>query len=349
MNPSSLFEYLAVTLSGWVAALSLALPALRTNLAAFEPRSLVWPLLFGLGAYLVLTAQPIGRPRPDLAERLRRLDVDERLRRQGPERELRPMFASRLLEALLRPILDDVGGLLRTVLARFGLGGGVALERKLRIVRPEVTPAQFFGEKVASGLVGLAAFPTMTLLGIHPFGPWPLWTLGLGFAAGFLAPDWQLERRLALRRTLYLMELPTILDLLTISVSAGLALEQAISVVGRQSAGLVARELELVTREMALGHWSLVEALERMAERSGVPELTSFVSQVRATSERGLAIGQTLGTQADALRERKLLKIAEEGGKSTVKMILPVALFIMPVLFVVLLYPAAQALVHLGG
>jgi tight adherence protein C len=92
-----------------------------------------------------------------------------------------------------------------------------------------------------------------------------------------------------------------------------------------------------------------VEALEAMAERNAVPELTSFASQVRAAHEQGIPLVHTLSVQAEALREQKRLRIVEEGGKATVRMILPVALFILPVLFVVLLAPAAIELMRLGG
>ena len=99
---------------------------------------------------------------------------------------------------------------------------------------------------------------------------------------------------------------------------------------------------------MALGQRSVVEALESMAERNAVPELTTFAGQLRAAHEQGIPLVQTLSTQAEALRERKRLRIVEEGGKASVRMILPVALFILPVLFVVLLLPAAVEMVHLG-
>ena len=321
---------------------------LPLDASALEPRLLIWPLLFGLGAYLLLTAQPIGRPKPDLAERLRRLDVEERIRAEIDGRGTRRIFASALLEGILRPVLDDLGRLLRSALERFGLGGGQELERKLGIARPGVEPVQFLGEKVASALIGLGVFPLMNGLGIHPFGPWPLWVWLLGAGTGFLAPDWELERLLANRRTQTLMELPILLDMLTIAASAGLALEQALGVVARQSRGAVAQELQQVVREMALGQRSVVEALESMAERNAVPELTTFAGQLRAAHEQGIPLVQTLSTQAEALRERKRLRIVEEGGKASVRMILPVALFILPVLFVVLLLPAAVEMVHLG-
>jgi len=323
--------------------------ALTIDPSALELRVLLWPVLFGLGAYLLLTAQPIGRPKPDLAERLRRLDVDERIRAEIERQDVRPIFASRLLEGMLRPALDDLGRLLRSVLGRFGLAGGEELERKLRIARPGVEPAQFFGEKVATGLVGLAIFPLMNGLSIHPFGVWPMWLWLVGFAVGFLMPDWELDRRLTSRRTMVVMELPILLDMLTIATSAGLALEQALSVVARQSQGAVAQELQHAVREMALGQRSVVEVLEAVAARNAIPELSSFVGQLRAAHEQGIPLVQTLSTQAEALREQKRLRIVEEGGKASVRMVLPVALFILPVLFVVLLVPAAVELMHLGG
>ena len=317
--------------------------------SALEPRVLFWPVLFGLGAYLLLTAQPIGRPKPDLAERLRRLDIDERIRAELGRRDVRPIFASRLLEGMLRPVLDDVGRLVRAVLGRFGLAGGEELERKLRVARPGVEPVQFFGEKVVAGLIGFGLFPLMNGFGVHPFGVWPVWLWLVGFVAGFLAPNWQLDRRLAARRTLVVMELPIVLDMLTIATSAGLALEQALALVARQSEGAVAGELRRAVRELALGQGSVIEVLEGMAERNAVPELARAIGQLRAAHEQGIPLVQALSAQADALREQKRLRIVEEGGKASVRMIVPVALFILPALFVVLLVPAALELLHLGG
>lgn len=320
-------------------------------LDALRPRLLIWPVLFGLGAYLLLTAQPIGRPKPDLADRLRRLDVDERIRldRERGRHPARQIFASRRLEGFLRPALDDLGRLVRALLDRVGLAGGPELERRLDIARPGVEPAQFFGEKLAAGLIGFVSFPMMNGIRVHPFGSWPVWIWLAGFAAGFLAPGWDLARRLAARRAACLLELPAILDLLTIAASAGLALEQALTVVAQQSNGVIARELQRATREVALGQQSLVEALEGVAQRNAVPELTSLIAQLRAAYEQGMPLVQTLSAQAEGLREQKRLRIVAEGEKAAIRMILPVALFILPVIFVVLLVPAALELMRLGG
>jgi tight adherence protein C len=322
-----------------------------TRLAALDVRALVLPLVFGLGLYLLLTAQPVGRPKPDLGERLRSLDVDERIRQAELGRHgTRPLFASRLLEGMLRPIVEDIGRALRGVLLRLGLAGGRRLEQRLRVVRPGVDAVQFMGEKVAAGVIVAATFPFMNVLHIGPFGAWPVWVWLLGFIAGFSLPDWDLERRAARRRGLILMELPTILDMLTLATSAGMALEQALEEVARQSEGVVARELRLLTRELALGQRrNLPDALVGLTERLGVTEVDHVLGRLSAAYEQGLPLGQALPAHAQALRERQRLHIVEEGGKASVRMLLPVAVLILPVLFVVVLVPAAAELTRLGG
>jgi len=94
---------------------------------------------------------------------------------------------------------------------------------------------------------------------------------------------------------------------------------------------------------------SLTEALLALGERNGIPELTQVTSQLGSAYTQGIPLVQSLTVQAEALRERKRLRIVEEGGQATVRMLLPVAVFVMPVLFVVLLVPAAVELLHLAG
>jgi tight adherence protein C len=321
------------------------------QLTALDARVIILPLLLGLGLYLVLTALPVGRPKPDLGERLRLLDVDARMHQAelGP-REAHPLFASRLLESMLRPVIEDAGRVLRALLVRLGLAGGRELEARLRVLRPGVEPVQFLGEKVAGGLIAAATFPFMNLLHLAPFGPWPVWVWLVAFAAGFLLPDWDLQRRETQRRGLVLMELPTILDMLTLATSAGMALEQALAEVARHSEGVVAHELRLLVREMALGQRrSLRDALDGLAERLAGAEVEHVLGRMTAAYEQGLPLGQALAAHAQALRERQRLHIVEEGGKATVRMLLPVAVLILPALFVVVLVPAAAELTRIGG
>ena len=112
------------------------------------------------------------------------------------------------------------------------------------------------------------------------------------------------------------MELPTILDMLTLATSAGMALEQALEEVARQSEGVVAHELRILARELALGQRrNLPEALSGLTERLGTPEVNHILGRMSAAYEQGLPLGQTLPAQAQALRERQRLHVVEEGGK----------------------------------
>lgn len=325
--------------------------AANLHVMPLDARVVVLPLLLGLGVYLLLSTLRLGRPRPDLGERLAQLDVDERIRLAELGRHTaRPLFSSRLLENMLRPIVEDLGRGVRRVLLRVGLGGGRELEDRLRLVRPGVDLVQFMGEKVAAGVVVALTFPVMNLLRWHPFGPWPVWVWLVGFIIGYLLPDWDLDRRGARRRGIVLMELPTLLDMLTLATSAGMALEQALEEVGASNQGVVSRELRVVMRELALGQRrNLPDALAGLSERLGMPEVNHILGRMGAAYEQGLPLGTALQAQSEALRERQRLHIVEEGGKAAVRMLLPVALLILPALFVVVLVPAAAELTRLGG
>jgi len=321
------------------------------ELGALDARVVLWPLVLGLGLYLLLLSQTWLREKGDLGDRLRLMDADERLKDAEHERARTPaLFSSRLLENMLRPIVDDAGRALRGVLSRLGIAGTADLERRLRVARPGVEPVQFFGEKVAGGLILASVFPIMNVLRIHPFGPWPVWVWLIGFAIGYLLPDWDLDRRITRQRGLVLMELPTILDMLTLATSAGMALEQALEEVARHSEGVVARELRLLLRELALGQrQTLDDALRAMAERLGMPELERVIGRMGAAYSQGLPLAQALAAQAQALREQQRLHVVEEGSKASVRMLVPVAFLILPAFFVVVLVPAAAELTRLGG
>ena len=105
--------------------------------------------MLGAGLYLILTSLPFGRPKRDLGERFRRLDVDERVRvlQLGPAVGQR-LFTVRLLDNMLRPIVEDVGRGLRALVVRLGIGGGRELELRLRLMRPGVEARNSWARKL---------------------------------------------------------------------------------------------------------------------------------------------------------------------------------------------------------
>jgi tight adherence protein C len=303
--------------------------------------------MLGAGVWLIITGLPLGRPRPDLGLRLRALSSQGRLEIEAGRRGRKALFKSSALEQLLRPLLEDAGGQLNKLMLRAGIGAK-NLDRRLALGWPGMSSSQFYGQKLASGLVFLALLPLMNVMGIHPFGSWPIWACLGGFALGFTLPDWMLQERLERRRTAVVMELPTVLDLLAIAASAGMSPEQALLEVSRQMGGTLGDGLRDVVREAGLGAATHAEGLRSLAEREGVSELVSVADAWQSALEQGLPLGHAMLTLAETVRDKKRTRLLEEGGKSTVRMLFPVAVFIFPVFLVILLYPAGAELLGLG-
>jgi tight adherence protein C len=330
-----------------------------------DPRMLLWPALFALGTWLLLSELQAARARTSLIDQFARQDVDRRLREAleaelaqslgvSPERGRasgdgeRNLFPP-VVKRMLRPILADAGWLVRGVLVRFapGLAGGATLERDLRLVRPSATLGGYFAEKIGSMLLWLIIPPCLAAVG-GPQTPPALWVVAA--MVGFLLPDLDLRRRLKARRTRLVAELPAVLDQLVIATSAGLSLEQALDHTSASSDGVAADELRRLVAELGLGRWrSLQDALEGLDRRNGVPELSSLIGQLRAAHRQGAPVGQVLAAQADALRERRKAEIVEAGGRATVRMVIPIAVFVLPVLVIVILVPAGVQLLQLRG
>jgi tight adherence protein C len=303
--------------------------------------------LLAFSLWLILTSHSALRRRPDLEERLDRLTSRGRDRQEQERGDRAAVFASGALETMLRPLLDDVGRVLGRLTARLGVSP-TGLERRLALAWPGMTVAQFYGQKLATGLVFGVIFPLMNLIGIQPFGVWPLWLWVAGFAAGFALPDWTLTARLERRRAEVLAALPSAVDLVAIAASAGLSPEQALVEAGRQVEGVLGEGLRTVAREAGLGTATHGEGLRTLAEREGVPELGALADAWRLAQEQGLPLSGAMLALGDTVRDRQRTRLLEVGSQSTIRMLFPVTVFIFPVFLVVLLYPAGITLLGVG-
>lgn len=304
--------------------------------------------MFGAGLWITVTALPFARRRPSLALRLRAMTAQGRAEMEtAADGRRQSVYKSPIVGQLLGPLLEDLGGQVGRILARFGVASG-NIEDRLALAWPGMTAPQFYGQKLATGLLFLALFPFMNVAAIHPFGAWPVWSWLGGFALGFAMPDWMLQGRLEKRRTAVLMELPTALDLLAIAASAGMSAEQAIVEASRQMGGILGDGLRGVVREAGLGTATHAEGLRVLAEHESVPELVSVADAWQSALEQGLPLGAAMLSLAETVRDKKRARQMAEGGKSTVRMLFPVAVFIFPVFLVILLYPAGSELLGLG-
>ena len=160
-------------------------------------------------------------------------------------------------------------------------------------------------------------------------------------AAGVALPSSWLNRKLEERRNAILRDLPDTLDLLAISVEAGVGFEGALGIVCEHFHSPLADEFSRTLKEMELG-LPRREALQNLKRRTEVPELSNFVLAMTQADALGMPIGRVLKTQADEMRNKRRQWAREKAGKLPVKIMFPLVLFIFPPVFVVVLGPAAS-------
>ncbi len=158
-------------------------------------------------------------------------------------------------------------------------------------------------------------------------------------ALGFILPDFILTSRIRGRRERIRSELPDALDLLAVSVEAGLGLDGAVTKLTEHMRGALVDEFALTLGEMRIGE-SRHDALKKMAERVPAPEVAAFVRSVIQADQLGISLGRILRVQAADSRMRRQAAAEEKAMKAPIKMLFPTAIFIFPALFVVLLGPA---------
>ena len=162
----------------------------------------------------------------------------------------------------------------------------------------------------------------------------------LAIYVGYYLPEWVLRSRSGKRQYKIQRALPDALDLLSITVEAGLGFDAAVARVAKQEGGPLGEELHRVLQEMQLGK-GRSEALRDLGERSTVQELKSFVMAMIQADIFGISIGKVLHVQAAEMRIKRRQRAEEQAQKVPVKILFPLILCIFPSLFVVLLGPAA--------
>jgi tight adherence protein C len=198
------------------------------------------------------------------------------------------------------------------------------------------SPTTIIGAKgillVGGGICGLvagsASAPKYTLL------------LGLAFAGlGWMAPGVYLNGRVRRRQADVAAELPDALDLLSVSVEAGLGFDGAVQKLTEHMEGPLIEEFELALGEIRIGE-GRQEALKKMSERSASPEMASFVRAIIQADQLGISLGRILRVQAGDTRLKRQLLAEEKAMKAPIKMLFPTVAFIFPAMFLVVLGPA---------
>ena len=162
---------------------------------------------------------------------------------------------------------------------------------------------------------------------------------------GFYLPDLLLTSKIQRRQKEIRKAMPDALDLLTICVEAGLGFDGAMAKVYEKWDNELALALGRVIREIQLGKLRR-DALRDMADRMGIPEMTSFVAAVIQSEQLGVSMAKVLRIQADQMRIKRRQRAEEEAHKAPIKMLIPMAILIFPSICIVLMTPALLMLMR---
>lgn len=266
--------------------------------------------------------------------------VEERLRglqEQKESRMIREELQKPLWERLGKPIWKK---LVQVIGTKMTAGWSSSLQHRLvaagfplGLEPGEFAVIQFF----ASLLVG-GAFLSYGLL-----AGWDYLRVavlaGTGLVFGYLFPQVYLNVRISKRQRQVLKDLPDLLDLLTISVQAGLGFDMAMVKVTERFKGVLGEEFKRVLQEIKMGK-PRRDALKDMANRIAVEDFSSFVSALTQADQLGVSIADILHLQSQQIRRKRRQRAQEQAMQAPVKMLFPLVFFIFPAIFVVLLGPA---------
>jgi tight adherence protein C len=199
-----------------------------------------------------------------------------------------------------------------------------------------ISPVQYLALKAALAIAGLSfAF----VFGVSTAPLAAIVLMPLFAALGFLFPDALLTVATRTRRERIRSELPDALDLLAVSVEAGLGFDGALTKLSEHMEGALVDEFGLTLGEIRIGE-ARQEALRKMAERVPAPEVAAFVRSVNQADQLGISLGRILRVQAADSRNRRQAAAEERAMKAPIKMLFPTVIFIFPAMFIVILGPA---------
>jgi tight adherence protein C len=201
-----------------------------------------------------------------------------------------------------------------------------------------VSPTTYLAAKGLLAVGGFFAGVFLTAVAGKSVGGSVLLTMVCAFM-GFFMPDVWVTMKARSRRDRVRAELPDALDLLAVSVEAGLGFDGAIGKLTEHMKGPLADEFSLTLGEMRIGE-SRSEALKKMAHRVDTPEVAAFTRAIIQADQLGISLGRILKVQAQDTRNRRQAAAEERAMKAPIKMLFPTVVFIFPAMFVVILGPA---------
>jgi tight adherence protein C len=206
------------------------------------------------------------------------------------------------------------------------------------------SPTEFLGIRGLAGLLLAALTFVLTMLASGTIAPLQrlLFLLAMGLLGFFLPVIW-LGGRIRRRQDEIVKTLPDALDLLTISVEAGLPFDGAMQRVADKWDNELSRAFQRLLNELQVGK-SRADALRDMAERMDVPDITSFVAALVQADQLGISIAKVLRIQSEQMRIKRRQRAEEKAQQAPIKMLIPMTFLIFPTILIIILGPAILVL-----
>lgn len=274
--------------------------------------------------------------------------VEKRLARYAGQGEKISLYQAKMEEPFLERVLRPAF---------------LTLTRRIAALTPEQRKKQVADKIYQAGYPFKLTVETFIMVQVLLVSVFPLLMTFLFFGAGLskavlmgvialfigiILPEYYLRVR-GRERTREIQEnLPDLIDLLTVSVEAGLGFDAALSRVIDRMPGQLAIEFKRLLQEIRMGKPRL-EAFRELGKRSTSSDLNTFCSAITQADQLGVSIGKVLRIQSDQMRQKRRQRAEESAMKAPIKMIFPLVLLIFPALFIILLGPAVIRLISTFG
>lgn len=303
-------------------------------MTGLAPLAVLAGLALGLGLWLLVSLTP-RLSRPSLATRVAPYVVDVSL-------DARQLLDRRTADPLpvFGVLIEPIASRLRRAIDAV-LGGRELIERRLRQAGLAM-PVDAFRSKQLLWAASAAAVTVAVLIAIGALQSVPIGAevalVIVATVGAFVARDYLLQRGARARVARMTKELPTVLEFLTLSLSAGEGILDAIRRVARVSHGELALELATVTHDVSTGI-PLADSLTRLSSALQVPPLTRAIEQINGALERGTPLADVLRAQAQDARDDAKRELLELSGKKEVAMLVPLVFLILPITIAIAIFP----------
>jgi tight adherence protein C len=285
------------------------------------------------GAILLIFMGLAGRSPVDPVQ-ARLLQLGSMQARNLEEMELQQPFFERTIRPLAARLSGSVARITSSSFAskttkRLSMAGNPA----------DLSVSDWLGMKAVFAFIGCGLGVVLALILGMPLFPMTFGLGALGLGIGFIGPEFWLGRRVKGRQKKIIMQIPDSLDLLTISVRAGLGFDAALAKVVEKLKGPLSDEFRRALAEVRVGK-ARREALRDIVPRTEVPPLTNFLGAIIQAEQLGVSISKVLQVQSEQLRIERRQRAEEQAAKAPIKMLFPLVGCIFPSLFIVILGPA---------